>query len=107
MEGRPAKRRAFQAFDSLFARPSHKIYVQHRIMEEGQEFWNWLEEGGIFYVCGDKTAWPPMYAALHQVVERFGGKSGEEAKAYVEAMKKSIVTTATCIKFSVRRRPVE
>jgi sulfite reductase (NADPH) flavoprotein alpha-component len=68
---------------------AHKIYVQHRIIEEGQEFWNWLEEGGVFYVCGDKTRMAAdVDAALHQIIERFGGKSDEEAKAYVEAMKK-------------------
>lgn len=68
---------------------AHKIYVQHRIMEEGAEFWKWLEEGAIFYVCGDKTRMAAdVDAALHQIIEKFGGKTDEEAKAYVEAMKK-------------------
>ena len=68
---------------------AHKIYVQHRIMEEGAQFWQWLDEGGIFYVCGDKTRMAAdVDAALHQVIERFGGKSSDEARAYVEAMKK-------------------
>ena len=68
---------------------AHKIYVQHRIIEEGAQFWQWLEEGGIFYVCGDKTRMAAdVDAALHQIIEVHGGKSDEEAKAYVEAMKK-------------------
>ncbi len=68
---------------------AHKIYVQHRIMEEGAQFWKWLDEGAVFYVCGDKTRMAAdVDAALHQVVEKFGGKTDEEAKAYVEAMKK-------------------
>jgi len=81
---------ALSKLSTAFSRDqAHKIYVQHRIMEEGQEFWQWLDEGAIFYVCGDKTRMAAdVDAALHQVVERFGGKSGEEAKAYVEAMKK-------------------
>jgi len=68
---------------------AHKIYVQHRIMEEGEQFWNWLEEGAIFYVCGDKTRMAAdVDAALHMVVEKFGGKTSDDAKAYVEALKK-------------------
>ena len=68
---------------------AHKIYVQHRILEEGAQFWKWLEEGAIFYVCGDKTRMAAdVDAALHQVVEKFGGKTDEEARAYIEAMKK-------------------
>ena len=67
----------------------HKIYVQHRILEEGAQFWDWLEKGAIFYVCGDKTRMAAdVDAALHQVIEKFGGKSDEEAAAYVDAMKK-------------------
>lgn len=68
---------------------AHKIYVQHRMLEEGQEFWNWLERGAVFYVCGDKTRMAAdVDAALHEIVHRFGGKTQEEATEYVEQMKK-------------------
>ncbi len=68
---------------------AHKIYVQHRMIEEGAELWQWLDEGGIFYVCGDKTRMAAdVDAALHQVIHKHGGKTEEEAAEYVEAMKK-------------------
>ena len=68
---------------------THKIYVQHRMIEEGAELWKWLDEGGIFYVCGDKTRMAAdVDAALHEVVHRHGGKTEEEAAEYVEQMKK-------------------
>lgn len=68
---------------------THKIYVQHRMMEEGAELWKWLDEGAIFYVCGDKTRMATdVDAALHQIVEKFGGKTDEGAKEYIEQMKK-------------------
>jgi sulfite reductase (NADPH) flavoprotein alpha-component len=68
---------------------AHKIYVQHKMMEEGAEFWKWLDEGAIFYVCGDKTRMAAdVDAALHQLIEKHGGKTDEQAKEYVEAMKK-------------------
>jgi sulfite reductase (NADPH) flavoprotein alpha-component len=69
---------------------AHKIYVQHKMMEEGEEFWKWLDAGAVFYVCGDKHRMAAdVDAALHQIVEKFGGKTDEEAKAYVEALKKA------------------
>ena len=68
---------------------AYKIYVQNKIVEEGAEFWKWLEEGAIFYVCGDAERMAPdVDKALHDVVAQHGGMSGEEAAAYVEQMRK-------------------
>ena len=67
----------------------HKIYVHHRIKEEGAEIWKWLEEGAIVYVCGDAERMAPdVDAALHAAIEEHGGKSPEEAAEYVEGMRK-------------------
>lgn len=68
---------------------AEKVYVQHRMLEQAAELYNWLEQGAYFYVCGDASRMAKdVDAALHQVVEKAGGKSPEEAAAYVEAMKK-------------------
>jgi sulfite reductase (NADPH) flavoprotein alpha-component len=67
----------------------HKIYVQHRMHEHGAELFDWLENGAYFYVCGDaKRMAKDVDAALHEIVEKRGGKSSEQAKEYVEALKK-------------------
>ena len=67
-----------------------KIYVQHRMIEKAAELYAWLEAGACFYVCGDASRMArDVDAALHQVVEKAGGKSPEEAAAYVEELKKS------------------
>ncbi len=29
----------------------YKIYVQHRILEEGRELWKWIEKGAWIYLC--------------------------------------------------------
>ena len=81
---------ALTKLSTAFSRDqAHKIYVQHKMLEEGAEFWKWLDNGGIFYVCGDKTRMAAdVDAALHQIIEIHGGKTDEEAKEYVEAMKK-------------------
>lgn len=74
--------------DTAFSRDSDaKVYVQHRMLEHGAELWRWLEVGGHFYVCGDaKRMAADVDLALHQVIERFGGKSSDEAKSYVKEM---------------------
>jgi sulfite reductase (NADPH) flavoprotein alpha-component len=69
---------------------AEKIYVQHRMLEEADELFAWLEQGGYFYICGDASRMAKdVDTALHQVVEKAGGKSPEEAAAYVEELKKS------------------
>jgi sulfite reductase (NADPH) flavoprotein alpha-component len=69
---------------------SEKIYVQHRMLDAAEELYGWLEQGAYFYICGDASRMAKdVDAALHQVVEKAGGKSPEEAAAYVEELKKS------------------
>ena len=77
--------------DTAFSRDQeHKIYVQNRMLENASEIYAWLEQGGYFYVCGDATRMAgDVDLALHQIIERAGGKSAEEAKEYVEAMKQA------------------
>ena len=43
-----------QRLDLAFSRDqAEKIYVQHRLKENAKEFWEWLQNGAYFYVCGD------------------------------------------------------
>lgn len=69
---------------------AEKIYVQNRMLEEAAELYALLEEGAYFYICGDASRMAKdVDAALHKVVEAAGGKSPEDAAAYVEELKKS------------------
>lgn len=68
---------------------AHKIYVQHRLLENGAEIWKWLDEGAEFFVCGDKTRMAAdVDKALHEIVATHGGKTPEQAAEYIEALKK-------------------
>jgi sulfite reductase (NADPH) flavoprotein alpha-component len=68
---------------------AEKIYVQNKMTEAGAEFWAWLEQGAIFYVCGDASRMAvDVDKALHGLIETHGGKTAEEAAAYVDQMKK-------------------
>jgi sulfite reductase (NADPH) flavoprotein alpha-component len=75
--------------DLAFSRDQEqKIYVQDRMMENAAELWSWLEAGAHFYVCGDASRMAKdVDAALHKIVETIGGKSADEAKAYVAKLK--------------------
>ncbi len=76
--------------DLAFSRDQdYKIYVQHRMKEAAADFWQWLEEGAIVYVCGDAVRMAKdVDSALHEIIQEQGGRSSEEAAAYVEQMRK-------------------
>ncbi|CAN5174829.1 hypothetical protein BH20VER2_BH20VER2_00050 [soil metagenome] len=66
----------------------HKIYVQHRMLENGPELWKWLEAGAHFFVCGDaKRMAKDVDAALHKTIQEQGAMDAERASEYVEKMK--------------------
>lgn len=68
----------------------HKIYVQDRMREEGRELYEWLEKGASFYVCGDATRMAKdVHEALIDVVAEHGGKSKEDAEAYVDDLRRA------------------
>jgi sulfite reductase (NADPH) flavoprotein alpha-component len=75
--------------DLAFSRDqAEKIYVQTRMLEAASELWTWLEAGAHFYVCGDASRMAKdVDAALHTIVEQAGGKSADDAKAYVAKLK--------------------
>jgi sulfite reductase (NADPH) flavoprotein alpha-component len=77
-------------FVTAFSRDqAQKIYVQHRMLENSAELFDWLENGAIFYVCGDASRMAKdVDTALHQIVEKEGSKTPEQAKEYVDALKK-------------------
>jgi sulfite reductase (NADPH) flavoprotein alpha-component len=77
--------------DTAFSRDqAQKVYVQHRMLEHAEELWKWFEEGAYFYVCGDASRMAKdVDEALHRIVETAGGKSAEDAAAYVAELKKT------------------
>lgn len=58
----------------------HKVYVQHRIAEAGDELWRWIEQGACIYVCGDAQGMAPAVAeAFKAVATRYGAQADGEA----------------------------
>jgi sulfite reductase (NADPH) flavoprotein alpha-component len=64
-----------------------RVYVQHRLLEQGRELWSWLEDGAHVYVCGDaKRMARDVHRALRTVAEEDGGLSEPAAAEYLEAL---------------------
>ena len=76
--------------DLAFSRDqAEKLYVQHKMMDNAGELWQWLQRGAQFYVCGDaKRMAQDVDKALQAIVMTQGGKTAAEAKQYVAQMVK-------------------
>lgn len=74
--------------DVAFSRDTDKkVYVQHRMLENSKELYQWLQEGACVYVCGDeKKMAHDVHSALGSILEQEGGMSPEEAAEYLTLM---------------------
>ena len=65
-----------------------KIYVQHKMLQHGAEFFEWLQAESYVFVCGTKD---PMSIdvenTLLQIIEQFGERSKKDAIKYLDDMK--------------------
>jgi sulfite reductase (NADPH) flavoprotein alpha-component len=66
-----------------------KVYVQHKMLEKGSQLWNWLNDGAVFYVCGDASRMAKdVDQALRTIGQEEGSMSEEDAGAWVKALQK-------------------
>ena len=75
--------------DLAFSRDQlEKIYVQHKMLQNGAEFYEWINNGASIYVCGARE---PMGAdvedTLMQIMEKFGNKTTQESIRFIEQLK--------------------
>lgn len=64
---------------------AEKVYVQHRMREQGEELFQWLEAGAYFYVCGAKDPMSVDVEATLLEIIRQGGV--QDAEDYLEDLK--------------------
>ena len=65
-----------------------KVYVQHRLREQGRAVHAWLEDGAHVYVCGNGHGMAAdVHQALVDIVAEHGAKSPEQAAECLAAMK--------------------
>ena len=75
--------------DVAFSRDQKdKVYVQHKMYKNGEQFFEWLDSGAYVYVCGAKD---PMSVdvenSILKIIEDFGNRSKDEAVEYLDMMK--------------------
>ncbi|EKO3836071.1 assimilatory sulfite reductase (NADPH) flavoprotein subunit [Vibrio harveyi] len=77
--------------DVAFSRDqAEKVYVQHRILENAEQVWQWIQNGAYIYVCGDATRMAKdVHDALVFVAEQQGKLSREEAEAFINDLRKA------------------
>lgn len=85
------EREGILKIDLAFSRDQEeKVYVQHRLIERGDELFNWLEEGAYLYVCGDaQNMAKDVEEALLHIIKTYGRLSDAEAKAYLKELRKN------------------
>ncbi len=76
--------------DLAFSRDQQeKVYVQHRMRENATELYSWIDAGASVFISGTKD---PMSRdvenTLLEIIGEQGKKTDEEAKKYIEQLKK-------------------
>ena len=55
--------------------------------KHGAEIWNWIDNGGYFYVCGDKNYMAKdVHTTLINICVEHGGLSDDDAKEFELAL---------------------
>jgi sulfite reductase (NADPH) flavoprotein alpha-component len=79
-----------EKIDVAFSRDQNeKVYVQHRLLENQTEIYDWLKRGANIYLCGDmKQMARDVQKTLLSIFETVGGMSEEKALEYMKTLKK-------------------
>ena len=76
--------------DLAFSRDqAEKIYVQDKMLAQGETLINWLENGAYLYVCGDayKMA-KDVDTTLQSIIQRYGQYDESQTQEYMANLKK-------------------
>ncbi|KOY61265.1 NADPH-dependent assimilatory sulfite reductase flavoprotein subunit [Photorhabdus heterorhabditis] len=66
----------------------HKIYVQDKLCEQGEEVWRWIKEGAHLYVCGDANRMAKdVEHTLLDIISKHGGMDIEQADEFLSELR--------------------
>ena len=67
---------------------AEKIYVQDKLIAQGSEIWQWLQQGAYIYVCGDaKRMAKAVDLALQQILMTQAQYNQEQAINYLDELR--------------------
>jgi sulfite reductase (NADPH) flavoprotein alpha-component len=59
------------------------------MLERGAELWNWIQDGAVFYVCGDASRMAKdVDEALRTIAQEHGSMSEGDSTVWVKALQK-------------------
>ncbi len=75
--------------DLAFSRDqADKVYVQHRLAEQGEQVWQWLQSGAHLYVCGDaKYMAKDVHQTLINIAVHYGDLNEQQAEDYFNQLR--------------------
>ena len=81
---------SLERMDVAFSRDQEeKVYVQHKLIENQEEIFEWIENGAHFYICGDmKHMAKDVNKTLLDIIQTQGGIDEEQAEKYLRMLKK-------------------
>ncbi|WP_338884562.1 NADPH-dependent assimilatory sulfite reductase flavoprotein subunit [Xenorhabdus sp. TH1] len=66
----------------------HKVYVQDKLREQGEEVWRWIQDGAHLYVCGDANRMAKdVEQALLDIISQHGGMDAEQADEFLSELR--------------------
>lgn len=76
--------------DLAFSRDQQeKVYVQHKMQQAGSDIYDWLQQGAVFYICGDaKNMAHDVEQTLLAILKEHGGLTVEAAAQYLKNMQR-------------------
>lgn len=81
---------ALDCLDTAFSRDQEqKIYVQHKMLEQGEKIYDLLQQGAIIYVCGDAFHMAKdVEAALIEIIKQHANLDDKAANAYLAQLRR-------------------
>lgn len=65
-----------------------KVYVQHKLRDQGAQLWRWINDGAHIYVCGDANQMAKaVEQALLEVISEFGAMDSEMADEFLSELR--------------------
>ncbi|MDO4643532.1 MAG: assimilatory sulfite reductase (NADPH) flavoprotein subunit [Cardiobacteriaceae bacterium] len=69
---------------------SEKVYVQHKLIENRHDVWQWLQHGAYVYVCGDaKRMAHDVEQALLDIIATEGAMPRDDAEDYLNDLREN------------------
>ncbi|OTA21986.1 sulfite reductase subunit alpha [Xenorhabdus beddingii] len=66
----------------------HKVYVQDKLHEQGEDVWRWIQDGAHLYVCGDANRMAKdVEQTLLDIISQQGGMDAEQADEFLSELR--------------------